>query len=123
MQERAACRRSKTSPRKKSKGGSQKRKTSNKTRPRLDTAKQVGDAQKPLGGIQIRNKNAKAATPVGAILGPNLNSDEERLKIMMAMTLLILKNIQYDDQGEEKSPAAQQTEVDCILRQLKSIMK
>lgn len=60
---------------------------------------------------------------MGAVLGPNLNSEEERLKIMMAMTLLILKNIQYDDQGEEKSPAGRLTEVDCILRQLKSIMK
>lgn len=42
---------------------------------------------------------------------------------MMAMTLLILKNIQYDDQGEEKSTSNQLTEIDCILRQLKSIMK
>ena len=49
-------------------------------------------------------------------MGANVSNDDEKLKIMMAMSLLILKNIQYDDQGEDQITGQQPTEIDCILR-------
>ena len=68
------------------------------------------------------NAQQTSAAAVGAATGQSAY-DDEKLKIMMAMALLILKNIQYDDQGEDQIGGLPPTEVDCILRQLKSIMK
>ena len=52
--------------------------------------------------MSIQNKGSKTGTQVGGgQMGANGSNDDERLKIMMAMSLLILKNIQYDDQGED----------------------
>ena len=50
------------------------------------------------------------------VQAPGRRASGEKLKVLMAMSLLILKNIHYDDHGDEKNLGDEPTEIECLLR-------
>jgi len=59
----------------------------------------------------MADENAKMG-----VRAPGSKASDEKLKVLMAMSLLILKNIHYDDHGEEKSLGDEPTEIECLLK-------